>query len=134
MHSDFYSLGRHHACVAEENTPKDRQQSVRELLIKKMQLNYGLLPKRSDPPPPPQTFGTFGALFCRLIFLGNFWGTFCVVFHQNQGKKCPKTFGFGQPSPLFCPKLQNCWCTKSAPKLLDCLGTPPPPLMEEVHN
>ena len=48
-----------------------------------------------------------------------FWDTFCVVFHQNQGKKCPKTFGFGPTPP-------PCWCTKSVPKLLDCLGSPPP--------
>ena len=39
-------------------------------------------------------------LIVRLFFFWNFWGTFCVVFHQNQGKKCPKTFGFGQPPPF----------------------------------
>ena len=41
----------------------------------------------------------------------------------------PTTFGFGQartpPPPLFYLNFQNCWCTKSSPKILDRLGTPP---------
>ena len=44
-------------CVLEKDV------TVRELLIKEMQLNYGLLPKRVDPPPLPPDFR-------------NFWGTF----------------------------------------------------------
>ena len=82
--------------------------------------------KGLTPPPPPQTFGTFGALFCRLIFLWNFWGTFCVVFHQNQGKKCPKTFGFGQPPP-FLPKIPKLLVHKKCPKTFGLPRNPPPP-------
>ena len=77
--------------------------------------------------PPPRNFGTFGALFRRLFFYQNFWGTFLSYVTKKLGEKCPKTFGFGQSPPLFYPKVQNCWGTKSAPKLLDCLGHPPPP-------
>ena len=107
---------------------------VREQPIRKMQLKYGLLPKRSDP-PLPQTFGTSGTLFRRLIFfVWNFWGTFFwSYFSKIRVKSAKKNSGFGPPPPLFCPKFQNGWCTKSVPKLLDCLG-PFPPLMEEVHN
>ena len=36
---------------------------LRELLIKKMQLNYGLLPKRSDPPSPPRLSELLGHFF-----------------------------------------------------------------------
>ena len=93
--------------------------------------------KGLTPPLPPQTFGTFGSLFRRLIFFWNFWGTFCVVFHQNQGKKRPKTFGFGQP-PLFSTKKSKIvGAHKSAPLLLDWPGTPHPPLWKipklELH-
>ena len=73
---------------------------VRELPIKKMQLNYGILPKGSDPPPRLlellghflQTFGTFGTL---------------------SRKVSQKSF----TKVLY---------TKSVPKLLDCLGPPRP--------
>ena len=89
-----------------ERKPRDPEDQIlrkihvghlRELLIKKCSLIMDFFQKGLTPPLPPQTFGTFGALFRRLIFFWNFWGTFCVVFYQNQGKKCPKTFGFGQP-------------------------------------
>ena len=37
------------------------------------------------------------------------------------GEKCPKTFELGKPSLLFYQKFQNCWWTKSVPKVLDSL-------------
>ena len=92
--------------------------SVRELLKKKMQLNYGLLPKRSDPQPPPtpQTFGTFGTLFRRQIFFLQTFGTlFVSYFTKIKGKsaqlwgtkKCPKTFGSARNPPPPYGKFPN---------------------------
>ena len=49
---------------------------VRDDLIQKMHLSYGLLPKEVRPPPRPLNFGTFGALFRKsklLEFLGHYF-------------------------------------------------------------
>ena len=75
-------------------------------------------------PPLAQTFGTFGALFHRLIFFRNFWGTFCVIFHQQFGKKCLKTFWIGSTSPRISNKNSKIvGVQKKCPKLLDRPGT-----------
>ena len=60
---------------------------IRELLKKKMQIKSGLLPKRSypTPPPPPQTFGTFGTLFRTLIFFLELFGHFLCRISPKSG-------------------------------------------------
>ena len=44
----------------------------------KCSFNLGIFQTGSDP-PPPKNFATFGALFRRLFFCQNFWGTFCHI-------------------------------------------------------
>ena len=51
--------------------------------------------------PPSRILGTFGALFCMLVFFGTFGALFMSNFTKNLDEKCPKTFWFGQNSPFF---------------------------------
>ena len=49
-------------------------------------------------------------------------GNFLSYFTKKLREKCPKTFGFGQPPPLFYPKVQNCWGTKGLLAKLNQIG------------
>ena len=60
-----------------------------------------------------QTFGTFEALLC-------------VRLHTVFGQKVPQNFWiWSTPSPFSTPNSKNV-CTKTAPQLYDCIGTPNP--------
>ena len=71
---------------------------------KKIQFIYGLFSNRSDPLPTPTHPYNFGIVFGTFpkfqFFFGTFGHFFGVLIHQRFGEKCPKTFGFGQPSPF----------------------------------
>ena len=100
---------------------------------KKMQLNLGIFQARYDPPPPTsRNFGTFGALFCWLIFFPRLLGHFlCHISPTIWGKSAQKLLDLVNPPPISTKNSQIVGAQKSAPKLLDWPGTPPPPLWEK---
>ena len=93
-----------------------------------MQHNYGLLLKRSD--PPPRLLELFGHFFVGWFVFRAFGALFVSYFTKIMGKSAQKLLDLVKP-PLFYPKFQNCWCTKSAPKTFGLTRTPPPPLWKK---
>ena len=92
----------------------------------------GIFQTGSDP-PPPMNFGTFGALFRELIFFRNFWGTFCVIFHQQFGKKVPKNFWTWSTPPPFLPKICKLLGHKKVPQNFWIGPEPSSPPMENTQ-
>ena len=84
----------------------------------KCSFNLGIFQIGSDP-PPPGILKLLGYFSVGYFFPGTFGALFRHIFPKKLGEKCPKTFRFGQTPPPIYPKVQNCWGTKSAPKLLD---------------
>ena len=94
--------------------------------ITKMKLNYGLLPKRSDP-LPPQTFGTFGTLFRRLIFFWNVWGNFFLAyFTKIRVKSVQKFLDLIHPPP-FSAQNSKIVGAQKASQYFWIASDPPPP-------
>ena len=90
-----------------------------------MQLYYGLLPKRSD---PPRNFGTFGH-FSFGYFFPKLLGHFFVIFHQKFKKKVPQNFWIWSTLPPFLPKIPKLSGHKKVPQNFGIGSeTPPPPL------
>ena len=58
---------------------------LRELLKKKMQLNYGLLPKRSYPPSPPRLSELLGHFFVGWFFFLEILGHFLCRISPKSG-------------------------------------------------
>ena len=61
-----------------------------EIRKKKCSFNLGIFQTRSNPPTPPWIFWTFGALFCRLIFLVECFGHFLCHNSPKIWEKEPK--------------------------------------------
>ena len=84
--------------------------------------------KPGPPLPPPQVIlESFGHFSVGWFFFGAFC-YFCVsYFTKDKGKKCPKTFGFGQPPHPFYPNSQIVGFQKNPQNFLFRFGPPPPP-------
>ena len=90
-----------------------------------MQLNYGLLLKRSYPPLPPRLSELLGHFFVGVFFFGTFGTLFVSYFTKIRLKSAQKLLDLVHPPPLL--------VHKKCPKTFG-LARIPPPLLEEVHN
>ena len=95
-----------------------------------MQLNYGLLPKRSD--PPTLDFWNFWDTFLQADFFFELFGAFfLVVFHQNQDKKVPKNFWIWSDPPPFSSQNSKMVGAQKVSQNFWIAFDPPPPLWKK---
>ena len=107
--------------------------TVRELPIKKMQLNYGILPKRSDP-APPRLVELLGHFFVGWFFFGTFGALFWSYFTKIRVKSAQKFLDLVHPPPFFsAQKSKMVGAQKVSQNFWIALDLPFP-LMKEVHN
>ena len=106
---------------------------LREHLIKKMQLNYGLLPKRSYPPPPPDFWNFWDTLSYADFFSGTFGALFVSYFTKIRVKSVQKLLDLVNPPPFSAQNSKIVGAQKVSQNFW-IASEPPPPLLEEVHN